>query len=144
MTFSEKIRRGREDRHLTQQQLADLVGVSKRAIAAYESDGTIARSSTIRKLADALQVSIDYLTNDEISDPAYGKEKREYIERTRELYGDAAAKQMDSLLEQNAALFAGGELSQEAKDDFFQAVMKAYLVCKEEARRTYGRKSSSN
>lgn len=48
---------------------------------------------------------------------------------------------MNALLEQNAAFFAGGELSQEAKDDFFQAVMKAYLTCKEEARKTYGRKS---
>lgn len=47
---------------------------------------------------------------------------------------------MNELLERNAALFAGGELSQEAKDDFFQAVTKAYLLCKEEARKTYGRK----
>ena len=140
MTFSDKIKRSREVRHLTQQQLADLVGVSKRTIASYESENKTARSSTIRKLADALQVSVDYLSNDSITDPEYGLEKQEYVEQTRELYGDKAAREMDSLLEKNTALFAGGELSQEAKDDFFQAVMKAYLTCKEEARKTYGRK----
>ena len=47
---------------------------------------------------------------------------------------------MDELLERNAALFAGGELSEEAKDAFFTAVTKAYLECKEEARKTFGRK----
>ena len=51
---------------------------------------------------------------------------------------------MDSLLEQNAALFAGGTLDQEAKDAFFEAVMKAYLTCKEEARKTYGRKNKDD
>lgn len=33
-----------------------------------------------------------------------------------------------------------GELSEEAKDAFFTAVTKAYLECKEEARKTFGRK----
>ena len=37
MTFSDKIKRSREIAKLTQQELADLVGISKRAIAAYES-----------------------------------------------------------------------------------------------------------
>ena len=98
MTFSDKIKRSREVRHLTQQQLADLVGVSKRTIASYESENKIARSSTIRKLADALQVSVDYLTDDSITDPEYGMEKRAYVEQARALYGDKAAHEMDSLL----------------------------------------------
>lgn len=48
-------------------------------------------------------------------------------------YGDAVAD--------NAALFAGGELSQDQKDAFFQAVMTAYVTCKEEAKAKFGRKS---
>ena len=47
---------------------------------------------------------------------------------------------MDELLSANTALFAGGELSQEQKDAFFEAVMKAYITCKEEARRKFGKK----
>lgn len=143
MTFSDKIKRSREVHNLSQQQLADLSGVSKRTIASYESGGAIARPSTMRKLAEVLQVSVDYLRQDDITDPTYGLEKKEYVEEARSRYGAKAAKEMDFLLEKNAALFAGGELSQEAKDAFFEAVMKAYITCKEEAKKTYGRKKET-
>ena len=143
MTFSDKIKLSRELCNLTQQQLADKVGVSKRTIASYESSGAIARSSTMRKLARALNVSYDYLTNDDITDPKQGIEKIEYIEEARNQFGNRAAKEVDELLERNAALFAGGELSEEAKDAFFTAVTKAYLECKEQAKKTYGRKKKT-
>ena len=143
MTFSDKIKLSRELCNLTQQQLADKVGVSKRTIASYESSGAIARSSTMRKLARALNVSYDYLTNDNITDPKQGIEKIEYIEEARNQFGNRAAKEVDELLERNAALFAGGELSEDAKDAFFTAVTKAYLECKEQAKKTYGRKKKT-
>ena len=140
MTFSDKIKVSRELCNLTQQQLADKVGVSKRTIASYESTDARARSSTRRKLAVALGVSYDYLANDEITDPQQGIEKMTYIETARQQFGNKAANEVDELLERNAALFAGGELSEEAKDAFFTAVTKAYLECKEQAKKTYGRK----
>ncbi|MEE1068555.1 MAG: XRE family transcriptional regulator, partial [Fibrobacteraceae bacterium] len=64
------------------------------------------------------------------------------IEDAREKYGSKGAKDVDKLLADNAALFAGGELSQEQKDEFFQAVMVAYVTCKEEAKKKFGRKDS--
>ena len=140
-SFSEKIREAREALKLNQQQLSDLVGVSKRYIAAYETTDTKPRGNVARKLASALQVSADYLLNDDIIDPKHGIEKSPYVEETRERLGAKAAKEMDVLLEQNMALFAGGELDQEAKDAFFEAVMKAYITCKEDARKTFGKKS---
>ena len=82
----------------------------------------------------------DYLSNDEVTDPKQGIEKINHIEEVRGQFGDKAALEVDELLERNAALFAGGELSEEAKDAFFTAVTKAYLECKEEARKTFGRK----
>lgn len=82
MNFSDKIKFQREQNHLTQKELAELVGVSQRAIAAYESSGTIARISTMRKLAHALNVSYDYLKHDEITDPSYGIEKMDYMSIT--------------------------------------------------------------
>lgn len=142
MTFSDKIKRSREVKGFTQQELADQVGVSKRTIAAYESTDARARPSTMRRLAEALDVSLDYLARDEITDPQYGMEKKQYVEEVRGTYGDRAAKEMDELLERNVALFAGGELSEEAKDDYFAAIMKAYLKCKEAAKETYGRKKA--
>ena len=60
----------------------------------------------------------------------------------RRLYGVAGARDVDALLRDNAALFAGGELSQEEKDAFFQAVMTAYVTCKEEASKKFGPKKA--
>ena len=76
MTFSDKIKVSRELCNLTQQQLADKVGVSKRTIAAYETTDAKARSSTMRKLAVALNVSYDYLANDDVTDPKQGRTVR--------------------------------------------------------------------
>lgn len=140
MTFSEKIKKARTERGLNQQQLADLVGVSKRSIAAYETTDTKPRGDVVKKLSKALDVSVDYLLLDEINDPRRDIEMFPYIETARRCYGSRAAGEIDALLRQNAALFAGGTIDQDAKDAFFEAIMKAYLACKEEARRTYGRK----
>ena len=139
MNFSDKIKFQREQNHLTQKELAELVGVSQRAIAAYESSGTIARISTMRKLAHALNVSYDYLKHDEITDPSYGIEKMDYIDEVNGQLGEKGARDINEILEANRALFAGGELDEEAKDAFYQAVTKAYLSCKMEAKKTFGR-----
>ena len=140
MTFSDKIKRAREVAKLTQNELAQEIGVSQRTIASYESGGAKARRSTTEKLARALKVSVKYLSDDNCLDPLEDIEKDEYIDQARALYGAKGVRDMDELLRDNAALFAGGELSQEQKDAFFNAVMTAYVTCKEEASRKFGRK----
>lgn len=139
-TFSDKVREARLLCKLTQEELGGLIGVSKRAVLAYETEGVRPRQSVKKKLAEALGVSPDYLDRDELDDPTYGMEKSEYVEETRSRYGSRAAREMEFLLERNAALFAGGHLDQEAKDAFFEAVTKAYWAAKEESRKTYGKK----
>jgi transcriptional regulator with XRE-family HTH domain len=139
-TFSDKVREARLLCKLTQEELGALIGVSKRAVLAYETEGVIPRRNVKAKLAEALRVSVDYLDRDDIDDPTYGLEKADYIEETRGRFGQRAAREMEFLMERNAALFAGGSLNQEAKDAFFEAVTKAYWAAKEEARKTYGKK----
>lgn len=140
MTFSDKIKRSREVADLTQQELADLVGVSKRTIASYESTNAMARRTTLVKLARALKVSVRYLSDDECTDPLADIEKDGYVEEARQRYGASGARDVDALLRDNAALFAGGELSQEEKDAFFEAVMRAYVASKDIASVKFGRK----
>lgn len=140
MTFSDKIKRSREVADLTQQELADLVGVSKRTIASYESTNAVARRTTIVKLARALKVSVRYLSDDECTDPLADIEKDDYVEEARQRYGASGARDVDALLRDNAALFAGGELSQEEKDAFFEAVMRAYVASKDIASVKFSRK----
>lgn len=142
--FSEKVREARRLLNLTQEELGKLVGISKRAIVAYETGRAQPRHNVKLKLAETLRVSVDYLDHDEIEDPAYGQDKTEYIEETRKRFGSRAAKEIDFLMERNKALFAGGSLDQDAKDAFFAAITKAYWAAKEEARKTYGRKNKDN
>ncbi|MDD4169374.1 MAG: helix-turn-helix domain-containing protein [Desulfotomaculaceae bacterium] len=139
--FSEKVREARRLLKLTQEELGQLVGVSKRSVVDYETGKARPRRNVNRKLAEALRVSVDYLDHDEIEDPTYGQDKTEYVEETRERFGNQAAKEIDFLLERNKALFAGGSLDQDAKDAFFAAITKAYWTAKEEARQIYGRKN---
>lgn len=140
MTFSDKIKRSREVAKLTQLELAQEVGVSQRTIASYESGGARARRSTTEKLARALKVSVKFLSDDDCTNPLEDIEKDEYIDQARAMYGSKGVRDMEELLQDNAALFAGGELSQEQKDAFFQAVMTAYVTCKEEARKKFSPK----
>lgn len=137
MTFSDKIKRARDVAHMTQQELADKVGVSKRTIASYESGGASARRSTTEKLAAALCVSVKFLMDEKCMDPLEDIEKDEYVEQARALYGAKGVRDMDDLLRDNAALFAGGELSQEQKDAFFAAVMNSYVTCRETAKEKF-------
>ena len=140
MTFSDKIKRSREVAGLTQDELAAQVGVSRRAITAYECTNAIARRSTIEKLARALKVSVKYLTDDNCTDPLADIEKDGHVEEARRLYGASGARDVAALLNENAALFAGGELSQDEKDAFFEAITQAYFASKSEAKRKFGPK----
>ena len=140
MTFSDKIKKARDVAKLTQQDLADSIGVSQRTIAAYECQGTKPRRSTLAKLAKALKVSVKYLSDDSCTNPLEDIEQDDYVAEARALYGEKGARDMEGLLAANTALFAGGELSQDQKDLFFEAITKAYFACKETAKEKYGRK----
>ena len=139
-TFSEKVKEARVSLGISQPQLGKKIGLSVRSVIAYEKGEKKPRPASMLKLAKALGVSVKFLSDDECEDPMADIEKDDYIAEARERYGAAGAKNMDELLSANTALFAGGELSQEQKDAFFEAVMKAYITCKEEARRKFGKK----
>ncbi|MDE6578947.1 MAG: helix-turn-helix domain-containing protein, partial [Ruminiclostridium sp.] len=109
-------------------------------VLAYEKGEKMPRQSTLLKLAKALKVSVRFLTCDECEDPLEDIEKDNYIEHARQRYGASGARDAETLLNENMALFAGGELSQDQKDAFFEAVMKAYITCKEAAREKFGKK----
>ena len=141
MTISEKVRSARDLLGISQEDLANLIGVSRRSVVAWETAGATPRGWRMNKLAEILQVSADYLRSDEITDPLYGMEKKEYIDEARSRFGQKGAKELDYLLERNTALFAGGEISEEAKDAYFEAVTKAYFACKEAARKSSGKKT---
>ena len=139
--FTDKVRDARIELGLTQTQLGEAAGVSLRTILAYEKGEKKPRQATMLKLAKALKVSVKFLSDDACEDPMDDIEKDGYIEEAREKYGSKGGRDIEQLLADNAALFAGGELTQEQKDEFFQAIMTAYVTCKEEAKAKFGRKN---
>ena len=101
---------------ITQTELAEKIGVTLRTISKYEKQGVIPRGANLQKLAEVLGVSIAYLSNDEIVDPAYGLEESPYIESARAVYGKRGAADVEQLLTQTRALFAGGDVPEEIRN----------------------------
>ncbi len=141
--FTEKVREHRGQLGLSQQELADKAGIGVRTLTYYECGKRFPQAAQLYKLAKALGVSTEYLKNDEIEDPSYGMDRMDYVEEMRQKGGRRESLDLEEMLRENQALFAGGTISEEAKDAYFQAVMKAYLECKEAAKETYGRKKKA-
>jgi transcriptional regulator with XRE-family HTH domain len=59
--FGERLHRYREDRGLSQRQLAALVGVDPVQIGRYEKGTTLPAADTVAALAEGLQISLDTL-----------------------------------------------------------------------------------
>ena len=59
--FSIRLKQLRNDRHLTQVQVADRIGVTPAMISAYESDLKVPGLDTIIRLANLFGVTVDYL-----------------------------------------------------------------------------------
>ena len=63
MTVGENIRRIRQERHLTQKQLGEMVGASEAYIRAYESGRRNPKPASLEKIAEALAVNPEVLAN---------------------------------------------------------------------------------
>ena len=109
MKFHEKLLHLRKRYSVSQTQLADAVGVSRKSIQFYESGERYPRNKVLTKLAEFFNVSVEYLTSDE------------------ERYTDnGGAFSAANLVNEVTALFAGGSLSEEDKDLVMRVIQEAY------------------
>lgn len=67
-SFGDKLRKTREDKGLSQAELAEKAGLQPSAISHFESGRRSPSLDNLRRLADALSVAIDYLLGRQ-SDP---------------------------------------------------------------------------
>lgn len=140
--FPEKLRKARKNAGLNQTQLAVRVGVTQRSLTDYECGRAVPRKNTMRKLAEAVGVTVEYLSRDEVEDPQAGRLREERVNTARDMFGSRGEKEMAELLERNTAFLAGGDVDQEAKDAFFDALMTAYITCKNEAKAKFSAKNT--
>lgn len=59
--FSQRLKKLRADKHLTQAQVAKRVGVTASMVSSYETDIRLPSYEVMMRLADLFGVSVDYL-----------------------------------------------------------------------------------
>ena len=126
MTFGEKVRAAREARNMTQEQLADAIGMSKRMVSYWENHGKLPKSrDTYPIIADALGIDVSVLLDDDA----------EFVVKAAETYGNRGAQQALQLVQQITGLYAGGELEEEDMDAMMKAIQDAYWIAKKKNKR---------
>ncbi len=123
MSFSEKCKRLRMAKGMTQEELARAVGVSLKTISRYESGETMPRYRKVYdQLAEVLDTSYDYLVTEEDN----------FVMDIRENFGSKDARDAKELVDGVIGLMAGGELPDEDKKVILDAIQEAYYYAKQE------------
>lgn len=126
MKFGEKIKELRTQKKMSQTELGKAVGVSLRTVRGWEVEGRYPRHKDLyQKLAEVLGCDISYLMNEE----------ENFITEAAQQYGSRGAKQAQIILEQTAAMFAGGDLSDEDQIEFLNEIQSLYLDSKKRAKK---------
>ena len=80
MTIGEKIAKARREKRLTQEELADRLGVSRQAVSKWESGAALPETDKLARLSGLLGVSCDYLLCDDAAEEqgnAFGRPRQE-------------------------------------------------------------------
>ena len=119
MKFGEKVRDLRKKHSLTQDELAQCLGINKRTIIGWERDGRYPRSiEMLEKMADIFHVPLTYLQPDQSL----------FIERAAETYGKKGKIEAQHLAFELTELFASGELTPQDMDGIMYEMHKAYFT----------------
>lgn len=117
MTFAEKFKKERVKKELTQQQVADSLGITRKMITLYEKGTSLPRTrEAYKKIADFFGVDVNYLLT----------EDENFVVQATEKYGTRGKKQAQDLVDGISGLFAGGTLSEQDKDAVMKALQDIY------------------
>lgn len=131
MKFGDRVREARIERGMTQKELSDITGISKRALVNYENNISLPKSNdTYIRLAQALDVDLEVLKD----------ESTEFVLKATEKYGERGRRQAQKIMQDISALYAGGELLEEDMDALMRALQDAYWEAKQ-MNRKYTRKT---
>ena len=68
MSLGSKLAQARKKQNLTQEQLAERLGVTRQAVSRWESDAAYPETDKIVRMAQILEVSCDYLLQDGVNE----------------------------------------------------------------------------
>ena len=84
MTLGEKIARQRKELNYTQEQLADILGVSRQSIRKWESDIAYPETDKLIELGKLFDCSMDYLLKEEVTEKS-GAQTSDFTEKIKEI-----------------------------------------------------------
>ena len=116
MGLNDRIREARIQNHLTQEQLAEKVGVAKSTLTGYEKGNREPNIPTLMKIMEVLHVDANYLYQDDIntfSELVVTLEERELLKKYRAL-DEHGKKMVDYTLSEE---YRRSEASREKTDD---------------------------
>ena len=137
MMLGEKIRNNRLALNLSQIELAEKVGISERTVYNYEQTSTYPKPDVLKKLAAALNVTVNYLLDEDETDKRSDIDLESFFSKAKEAYGYKGAREAREVISRAAALLAEGDLDEQAKELFYQSLTEAYLESKAEAREKF-------
>ena len=69
MKFGEKLSRLRKEQNYTQEQFADILGVSRQTVSKWESDIAFPETEKLIRISEMFDCSIDYLLKESVEEP---------------------------------------------------------------------------
>lgn len=126
MKFGEKVRALREEKGMTQKDLAEALQVSTRTVVSYERGQSYPKQRRVYdRLASLFNVETNYLYMEDEAAGQAGASAEMLLQGTDR---EAAER----LVQQAGVLFAGGRLSEEDKDAVMRALQDAYWQARQE------------
>lgn len=125
MAFGEKMKQLRNEKGLTQQQLAEELNITKRTIINYEGGKSYPTTDALPRIAAFFGVGVNNLMD----------EQEEFIAEAGKQGGYRGKRGAKQLIAEVSGLFAGGDLSEPDKDAVMRALQEAYWEAKKENRK---------
>ena len=130
MTFGEKIKELRLLKRLAQREVAQEIGVTLRTYQNYEAGKIPREKEVLVRFSKFYNVPVESLLDD----------KELFFLEVSERFGERGSQQAKKILADTQAYLAGGDLSDEEREDFMESLMRMFLRSKEIAKAKYGKK----
>lgn len=95
MTFAEKLADQRRRHGMSQEQLADRLGVTRQSVSKWESGAAMPELAKLIALSELFQVSVDYLVKDDITEGMQESHREEAVASRLEEKMDRLTRQVD-------------------------------------------------
>ena len=124
MTLGQKLKEIRKRFGMSQEQLAEVLNVSRQAITKWENDGGLPDISNLQEIAKAFGITVDYLLDDENQLPALSLRK----ELDKEKYKNKLSMYQEVLTNYFPEPYEIFVLSRFKKHNFFELLIDTFIA----------------